>query len=45
LERAFKTSKVSQKVLNVLYRYILPIESSFFEKMTRVKDGDLKIPR
>jgi len=45
LERAFKTSSVSQKVLNVLYRYILPIESSFFEKMTRVKDGDLKIPR
>jgi len=45
LERTFKTSSVSQKVLNVLYRYILPIESSFFEKMTRVKDGNLKIPR
>ncbi|MBY8997438.1 MAG: hypothetical protein KGD60_06885 [Candidatus Thorarchaeota archaeon] len=44
LERVSKTSGVSQKVLNVLYRYILPIESSFLEKMTRVKDGDLEIP-
>ncbi len=45
LERGFTTSKVSQKILNVLYRYILPIEPSFLEKMTRVKDGDLEIPR
>ena len=44
LVRALKTSRVSQKVLNVLYRYILPIESSFLEIMTRVKDGDLEIP-
>lgn len=45
LERASKTSRVSRRVLNVLYRYILPIESSFLEKMTRVKDGNLEIPR
>lgn len=45
LERVTKTSQVSQKVLNVLYRYILPIESSFLEKMTRVKDGNIKIPQ
>jgi tRNA nucleotidyltransferase (CCA-adding enzyme) len=40
-----KTSAVSKKVLNVLYRYIMPIESSFFERMKKVKDADLKIPR
>jgi hypothetical protein len=45
LERVFTTGIVSQRVLNVLYRYILPIESSFLEKMTRVKDGNLEIPR
>jgi len=44
LERMIETGGVSQKVLNVLYRYILPIESSFLEKMTRVKDEDLEIP-
>jgi tRNA nucleotidyltransferase (CCA-adding enzyme) len=40
-----KTGSVSKRVLNVLYRYILPIESSFLEKMTTVKDRDLEIPR
>jgi tRNA nucleotidyltransferase (CCA-adding enzyme) len=44
LDRIDKTSNVTKKVLNVLYRYILPIESSFNKKMTRVKDGDLEIP-
>ena len=44
LERVSKTGEISQKVLNVLYRYVLPIESSFLEKMTKVKDGDLEIP-
>jgi len=45
LERVIKTSSVSRKILNVLYRYILPIESSFLEKIARVKDGNLEIPR
>ncbi|MHA1964617.1 MAG: hypothetical protein ACXACG_05365 [Candidatus Thorarchaeota archaeon] len=45
LERASKTSKVSQRVLNVLYRYILPIEFSFLKEMTKVKDEDFEIPR
>jgi tRNA nucleotidyltransferase (CCA-adding enzyme) len=40
-----KASSVSKRVLNVLYRFILPIESSFLEKMTTVKDRDLEIPR
>jgi tRNA nucleotidyltransferase (CCA-adding enzyme) len=44
LERINKASDVTQKVLNVLYRYILPIEPSFIKKMTKVKDGDLEIP-
>jgi tRNA nucleotidyltransferase (CCA-adding enzyme) len=44
LVRESKASVVSQKVLNVLYRYILPIESSFLEKMTKVKDGTIEIP-
>lgn len=44
LGQVSKTGGVSQKILNVLYRYILPIESSFLEKMTRVKDEDLEIP-
>lgn len=44
LERVIKTSSVSRKILNVLYRYILPIESSFLEKIARVKDGNLEIP-
>ena len=44
MELASKASKISQMVLNVLYRYVLPIESSFLEKMTKVKDGDLEIP-
>ena len=45
LVRETKTSNVTKRVLNVLYRYILPIESSFLEKMTKVKDRDLEIPR
>lgn len=40
-----KVSKVSKKVLNVLYRYVLPIEPSFFDRITKVKDGDHEIPR
>ena len=40
-----KASQVSQRVLNVLYRYVLPIEPSFLERMTKVKDGDLEIPQ
>ncbi|MFW9788484.1 MAG: hypothetical protein ACFFE2_07790 [Candidatus Thorarchaeota archaeon] len=40
-----KPSEVSKKVLNVLYRYILPIEQAFSEKMTRVKDRDPDNPR
>ena len=39
-----KTSSASKKVLNVLYRYVLPIESSFLRKMTKVKDRDIEIP-
>jgi len=31
-------SVVSRRVLNVLYRYVMPIEHEFTEKMTRVKD-------
>ncbi len=44
LKRTTKTGIVSKKVINVLYRYILPIESSYLEKMTKVKDSDLEIP-
>jgi tRNA nucleotidyltransferase (CCA-adding enzyme) len=33
-----KKSEVSQKVLNVLYRFILPIEPEFLQRITRVKD-------
>ncbi len=44
LERTSDTSHVSQKILNVLYRYVLPIEPSFLERMTKVKDGNLKFP-
>ena len=44
LERFPGISHVSQKVLNILYRYVLRIESAFLEKMTKVKDGDLEIP-
>lgn len=33
-----KISKVSRKVLNVLYKFIFPIEPEFFQKITRVKD-------
>ncbi len=45
LERIYDTSHVSQKVLNVLYRYVLPVEHSFLEKITKVKDGDLEFPQ
>ncbi|MFX1604716.1 MAG: hypothetical protein ACFFDD_02305 [Promethearchaeota archaeon] len=38
-------TSVSKRVLNVLYRYILPIESSFLGKMAKVKEGVLEIPR
>jgi len=37
-----KNSKVSQKVLNVLYKFIFPIEPEFFQKITRVKDRNLE---
>ncbi len=37
---ATKKSKVSRKVLNVLYKFILPIEPEFLKRMTRVKDRD-----
>lgn len=40
-----KTSEVSKKVLNVLYRYILLVESSFLERITKVKDSDHEKPR
>ena len=33
-----KKSEVSRKVLNVLYRFILPIELEFLQRITRVKD-------
>lgn len=33
-----KRSEVSQKVLNVLHKFILPIEPEFLQKITRVKD-------
>jgi tRNA nucleotidyltransferase (CCA-adding enzyme) len=33
-----KKSCISKQVLNVLYRYILPIEPGFSERITRVKD-------
>jgi tRNA nucleotidyltransferase (CCA-adding enzyme) len=32
------TSRLSKQVLNVLFRYILPIEPEFSERITRVKD-------
>ncbi|MFW9974238.1 MAG: hypothetical protein ACFFDQ_03080, partial [Candidatus Thorarchaeota archaeon] len=40
LSSTTKASKVSKKVLNVLYRYVVPIEPSFFDRITKVKDGD-----
>jgi tRNA nucleotidyltransferase (CCA-adding enzyme) len=45
LKPVYKSSQVSQKVLNVLYRFILPIESSFLEKMTKVKEKNIEIPQ
>jgi tRNA nucleotidyltransferase (CCA-adding enzyme) len=38
LVRVRDTSRLSKQVLNVLFRYILPIESEFSEKIARVKD-------
>jgi tRNA nucleotidyltransferase (CCA-adding enzyme) len=35
-----KMSNVSRKVLNVLYKFILPIEQEILQKITRVKDRD-----
>jgi tRNA nucleotidyltransferase (CCA-adding enzyme) len=32
------SSRLSKQILNVLFRYILPIEPEFSEKITRVKD-------
>ncbi|MHA3962482.1 MAG: hypothetical protein AM325_002985 [Candidatus Thorarchaeota archaeon SMTZ1-45] len=40
LDITTKTTEVTKKVLNVLYMYVLPIESSFLERITKVKDND-----
>jgi len=38
-----RLSDVSKKVLNVLYRYVLPIEPSFLDRITKVKDEDHEV--
>lgn len=44
LKPVSKEGIISRKVLNVLYRYILPIETSFLKKITKHKEGNLEIP-
>ncbi|MFW9833027.1 MAG: hypothetical protein ACFFEK_03445 [Candidatus Thorarchaeota archaeon] len=44
LKPVLKESIISKRVLNILYRCILPIEPSFLEKITKHKEGNLEIP-
>ncbi|NHI88501.1 MAG: hypothetical protein EAX87_03200 [Candidatus Thorarchaeota archaeon] len=43
LRQVTETGEVSQKVLNVLYKFILPLDQTFYKKITRVKDKDQDI--
>lgn len=43
LKQVTETGEVSQKVLNVLYKFILPLDQAFYRKITRVKDKDQDI--
>ena len=45
LKQVTTTSDVSQKALNVLYKFVLPINQTFNRKITRVKDKDQDIPQ
>jgi tRNA nucleotidyltransferase (CCA-adding enzyme) len=38
LKQVPEAGEVSQKALNVLYRFIMPLDQAFYAKMTRVKD-------
>lgn len=44
LSQSSVSTKCSQKVLNVLFRYVLPIEPSFLKKITKDKEGIHEIP-
>ncbi|MFW9806169.1 MAG: hypothetical protein ACFFFK_05520 [Candidatus Thorarchaeota archaeon] len=44
LVQTLVSTEVSQKVLNVLYRYVLPIETSLLKKITKDKEGTHEIP-
>ena len=43
LKQVTETSEVSQKALNILYKFILPLNQTFCRKITRVKDEDQDI--